>query len=167
MATIMPMSALDAGGDANKAKETSDDDATGVQMLMVAAEADELNDCSGAYIFHQNGIIGQSMDYRSVLLSKPKSVVDKDAPLTSRPYDHVLNQTRGAKVDPNWVLIDNQSTVDIFSNGTRLVKIRETDRCMHVYCNAGVTTTNLVGDLPAGTEQCGTIPAAALPTSCL
>ena len=45
-------------------------------------------------------------------------------------------------------LLDNQSTVDVFHNAGLLRNIREGDTHMDIHCNAGVTRTNMVGDLP-------------------
>ena len=46
------------------------------------------------------------------------------------------------------VLLDNQSTVDVFYNKDLLNNIREVETQMNIHCNAGVNTTNLAGDLP-------------------
>jgi hypothetical protein len=46
-----------------------------------------------------------------------------------------------------WVLLDNQSTVDVFSNPMLLQNIRKVDRSMHIQCTAGTTSTNMMGDL--------------------
>ena len=46
------------------------------------------------------------------------------------------------------VLLDSQSTVDIFCNLHLLKNIRRTPEGMWVHCNAGSCLTNLVGDLP-------------------
>jgi len=47
-----------------------------------------------------------------------------------------------------WILLDNQSTVNTFCNKQLLRDIHETDTCVRVRCNAGVTRTNKVGTLP-------------------
>ena len=52
------------------------------------------------------------------------------------------------KVPATWILLDNQSTVDIFQNGLLLKNIRESRTSMRIHCNAGVTTTKQIGDLP-------------------
>ena len=50
-------------------------------------------------------------------------------------YDTVFKQS-GGKVNPTWVLLDNQSTVNVFSIPDIVVNIYETSQEMHVYCNS-------------------------------
>jgi hypothetical protein len=45
------------------------------------------------------------------------------------------------------VLLDNQSTVDLFWNKKMLTNIRTVPTWMHVKCNAGTVKTNMMGDL--------------------
>ncbi len=52
------------------------------------------------------------------------------------------------RVPKTWILLDNQSTVDVFYNDDLLENIRENDTYMDIHCNAGVTSTNMVGELP-------------------
>ena len=52
------------------------------------------------------------------------------------------------EIPKTWVLLDSQSTVDIFCNPHLLKNIRRTPERMRVHCNAGSRLTNLIGDLP-------------------
>jgi hypothetical protein len=51
-------------------------------------------------------------------------------------------------VPKDWILLDNQSTVDVFDNKALLNNIRQSDTHMDIHCNAGVTSTDLIGNLP-------------------
>jgi hypothetical protein len=53
----------------------------------------------------------------------------------------------GRGVPEWWILLDNQSTVDVFSNKGLLKNIREAATSCRISCNAGVVETNLIGDL--------------------
>jgi hypothetical protein len=61
---------------------------------------------------------------------------------------HIMKQSKNGCIDPNWILLDNQSTVDVFYNRRLLRNIREADSWMDIHCNAGITSTYLQGDLP-------------------
>jgi hypothetical protein len=57
--------------------------------------------------------------------------------------------TSGTRDIPaNWMLLDNQSTIDLFCNAELLKNIRRSSTRMNVRCNAGQRTTTMVGDLP-------------------
>jgi hypothetical protein len=50
-------------------------------------------------------------------------------------------------IPKSWILLDSQSTVDIFCNKSLLQNIRQSDNTMKIQCNAGYRTTDLIGDL--------------------
>ena len=55
---------------------------------------------------------------------------------------------QGGYIDPNWILLDSQSTVDLFANNKLLSNIHETqDRPLRCFCNGGVQDSTLKGYL--------------------
>ena len=68
----------------------------------------------------------------------------------SRSVGITLNSDdQHGRIPKTWILLDNQSTVDVFHNEMLLERIRVSENGhMDIHCNAGVTSTNLVGDLP-------------------
>jgi rhodanese-related sulfurtransferase len=50
-------------------------------------------------------------------------------------------------VDTNWILLDSQSTADIFCNFTPLTNIHDADKSIKVHCNVGTSTVTQVGTL--------------------
>ena len=66
---------------------------------------------------------------------------------TAVEQQHALSQL-GGHIKPIWVLLDNQSTVDVFSDRRLLKNIRKSDRSLELFSTGGRTTTDLRGDLP-------------------
>ena len=59
---------------------------------------------------------------------------------------NLISQNKG-EIDPNWILLDSQSMVDLFCNAALLTNLRVVGRTLKIRCNAGNMTTNMVGDL--------------------
>jgi hypothetical protein len=66
---------------------------------------------------------------------------------SGRAKDWLFWQSGGG-IPSSWILLDNQSTVDVFSNRGLLKNIRNATTTMQIHCNAGVSHTNQIGDLP-------------------
>lgn len=50
-------------------------------------------------------------------------------------------------IPKTWILLDSQSTLDVFSNPRLLTNIRDAKRSLTLYCNAGKAIINKKGDL--------------------
>ena len=61
-------------------------------------------------------------------------------------YGLLATQNRG-RINKCWVLLDSQSTIDLFCNPDFLTNIRKLSERLEIFCNAGSTYTNMVGDL--------------------
>ena len=62
------------------------------------------------------------------------------------------NNTRG-DIHISWVLLSNQSIVNIFSNNQLLTYIKTTGKWMKYHCNAGITKTNMIGKIKVFPED--------------
>ena len=60
--------------------------------------------------------------------------------------ENILSQAAG-KINPNWVLLDSESTIDLFCNALILTNIRKVDVKLNMFCNTGKRTTSMVDEL--------------------
>ena len=58
-----------------------------------------------------------------------------------------LNVKHGSIIPKEWILLDNQSTVDVFANPEMLTNIREVDGSLSIHTQAGTTVTKMKGEL--------------------
>jgi hypothetical protein len=59
-----------------------------------------------------------------------------------------MSQGGGLTIPPTWLLLDNQSTVDVFANGDMLKDIHQVDDEMVIASNGGSNVTSEMGTLP-------------------
>jgi hypothetical protein len=50
-------------------------------------------------------------------------------------------------IPETWILLDNQSTIDVFSNGKLLRNLRKTKNTMRIHSTGGASHTDMVGNL--------------------
>ena len=56
----------------------------------------------------------------------------------------IISSKTGIK--ESWIMLDSQSTIDVFCNSDLLTKIHKTDTTLRIRCNAGMKTTDYSGD---------------------
>ena len=61
---------------------------------------------------------------------------------------HVLNNINKGRLPDTWLLLDNQSTVNIFWTTMFLVNVRTTTKKLNLQTNAGAAIINEIGELP-------------------
>ena len=61
--------------------------------------------------------------------------------------DVVCSTQDKAGIPRNWILLDSQYTVDVFSNPNLLTKIQNTKTVLTLHCNAGKAIVTQKGDL--------------------
>ena len=110
---------------ANECNETKHIDGT---LLLMTADFG-----SSSFMFHQTGEeINDSHENNDNLMNS-----------------YVYAQPDNPNCLPdNWILLDNGSTIDVFKTGKLLKDVKESHTRMRIHCNAGTSTTNLIGQLP-------------------
>ena len=68
--------------------------------------------------------------------------------LNGSPTDQQTTSSKRKGIPLTWMLLDSQSTIDVFCNAELLENIRKSDTSLNIRCNAGVRTTDWKGYLP-------------------
>ena len=74
--------------------------------------------------------------------------IDNDAYLNHTVAHHYVQHLKGNKTHMWWVLLDNQSTVDVFMNAKLLNNIRKAEGDMVIHSHGSSRKTDMIGDLP-------------------
>ena len=141
MAPKCPEKAKNANTPTSTLTSTPTTDA--VQLLMNAVEESQ---SSGLDFSFNSNLGSQSTNYYNYL-DVCLNVLSTQLfqPITTSQQIILKN---GGHVDPHWILLDTQSTVNLFSNRNLLKTIKKTNgyplRC---YCNGGFQDSTLVGTL--------------------
>jgi hypothetical protein len=138
----------------NDNKERADEDVT--INVTIGAGAAEHNDIIGADGFEFDDVDEFTFVNHSGEPGENNSGADDqdyyDAYSSLGGYDVVTDDEyifhRAVKhVNPAWILLDSQSTTDIFSNASLLTDIHESGKSINIHCNAGTRRVTKVGTL--------------------
>ena len=78
-----------------------------------------------------------------MLTTTQEDISDTDSQGFQFHINTYLLHLKATSLNKNWILLDNQSTVDIFFNADLLKKIRKSSTKMTTVTNAGSNTTDL------------------------
>ena len=112
---------------------------TGTNMLHHATMDDPMNDIEPT----REPI--NEMTFASLELDEAE---DHDTSFVFVQDERNVQTQHGGRLPPEWILLDNQSTVDVFTNRRLLKNIRRSKKDTFIHCTAGVAKTNLIRDLP-------------------
>lgn len=111
------------------ANNTNNTELDGTQMLLAGITEGE--DFLSGYQFMNGGEVEETAD-----------------PYRNFQFLQGNGNNKPSKLPDSWILLDNQSTIDVFYNGAMLRNIHVVPSTMRIHCNAGVARTNQVGELP-------------------
>lgn len=76
---------------------------------------------------------------------KVTSYSSSTTPTTHTPSNHSFHMT-SSSIPSTWILLDNQSTIDVFCEASLLTNVHKVTDQMTIHCNAGQVHTNYVGN---------------------
>jgi hypothetical protein len=67
---------------------------------------------------------------------------------TLTQYAYMLAQSNATGIDPEWILLDSQSTISVFKNRAMLTNVRRSPRTLRALTNGGHQDSTMIGDFP-------------------
>ncbi|KAI2509415.1 Reverse transcriptase (RNA-dependent DNA polymerase) [Fragilaria crotonensis] len=65
---------------------------------------------------------------------------------TLTQYAYMMAQADASRINPEWILLDSQSTISVFNNASMLTDIRKSTHTLRALTNGGHQDSNMVGD---------------------
>ena len=130
--------------------EKKQDETTNVQVKSEEKDHEVTDAVAGEQLLINaidNGEFDATDSFQFITVGADDMVTYETQLFTTESRFVTLNTSDGAIPD-TWVLLDNQSTVDVFSNPKLLVNLREEKSCLRIHTQAGKVTTHWKGDLP-------------------
>ena len=113
---------------------------TWTNMLHHATMDNPMNEMDEPTIAPMNGMAFSSLEF--------DNIEDHDTSFVFAQDVGNVETQHGGRLPPECILLDNQSTVDVFTNRHLLKNIRRSKKDMFIHYTTGVAKTNLIGDLP-------------------
>eukprot|EP00957_Ditylum_brightwellii_P103252 7869808-Ditylum_brightwellii.AAC.1 len=103
----------------------------------------------GGFMFHQHGEPFGRSYHNALLQPAPKNTTPALSGRWTDATNHLMQQSgMKGKMDPNWILLDSESTINMFCNADLLTNIRRSKYSLDIYSTTGKSTTDWIGDLP-------------------
>jgi hypothetical protein len=75
------------------------------------------------------------------------TITNTRAPNESDNDGYQFSQIEAHSIPNTWILLNNQSTINVFQNKEMLNNICKSESRIDIHCNDGIASTNIIGDL--------------------
>ena len=88
----------------------------------------------------------QGMGHYSSQCPQGTTPRSKSTGTTLTQYGVMMAQSNTGGIDPNWILLDSQSTISVFNNCEMLSNIRSSPHVLRAFTNGGFQDSNMIGE---------------------